>query len=140
MGFRDWFKPGGGGGAAAAPSAEHPTPLSAILALIELEWANTDDGQWVTWEGRGNGRAATIELAGEELNFCTWEVDLRALLGQMGLGEVAATAQAGGERGDDRTIWRVRVEPAVLASIIDMVFIDVMGLGEGYSVRGERHG
>jgi hypothetical protein len=140
MGWRDWFKPSGGGATESVrgPSGEYPTALAAVLALIEAHPARgADDGSWLTFEGSGGGKKGVIEIAGEQLNFCTEEVELTPVLRSLGFEGLAARARAAG--GADRTVWSLPGATAEeLASVVDAVFVVVLGLGEGYHVSGER--
>jgi len=139
MGLRDWFKSSGKEKARAiGPSPEHPTTLAAIRSLVDVHAQAGDDGMWLTLNGRGGGRSATIELAGEQLNFCTEEVELPVLLRSIGCDDLAAAARAGGKKADDRSLWTVgEASPEQLAMVIDVAF--ARALGEAYTVEGERH-
>lgn len=138
MSWRDWFKKKRA--SAKAPSAEYATPLEAIRALLEIHAEAGEDGLWATFEARSPVGKAVIEVAGEQLNFCTSEVDLPAILQSLGCAALAAAAKAGGRKGNDRTLWTVPgATPEQLATVIDVTFAVVFGLGEAYEVEGERH-
>ena len=141
MGIRDWLGSRSNKRAVAAgPSDEHPTALSAIGALMRAHVEAGDDGMWTTLTGAGNGKKALIEVAGEDINFCTLEVDLPALLRQSDLAAMAEGAHAGGRKHDDKSLWTIPgATPEQLALIIDAAFAGPCGLGPAYSVEGERH-
>ncbi len=141
MGIRDWFGAKGKGGVrVTGASPEYPTTLAAITSLVDAHAAAGDDGMWLTLSGRGNGRSATIELAGEQLNFCTEEVDLPGLLRSIGCDDLAAAARAGGKKGNDRSLWTIAgASSEQLAMAIDVAFARSLGLGEAYTVEGGRH-
>lgn len=142
MGIFDWLGGPKERASVSAPSADHPTPISAIQALLEIDAAAGDDGLWITFNASGGsaapGGAAVIEVSGHNLNFCTEEVDLPAVLRDLGCTELAAMVTAGGRKQTDTTMWTLpHAVPEELAAAVDAVFLK--WLGEGYRVEGERH-
>ena len=122
------------------PSAEHPTAAAAILRLCEIDAERRGDDQWLTFAASGAGRSATIQVSGDKVNFLTLEVPLHELLAahEPGLVEIVSP---GGRRGEDRTLWIVDPPaPAAIARIVHLAFVHACGLGEGYSVEGNRDG
>jgi hypothetical protein len=143
MGIRDWFakKPSASPssrGEGAAPSAEFPTPLSLIRAMLERYPAVGEDGDWITFVGKADGREAIVEVSGESINLCKTSVDLPAVLRQVGLAGLAEAARAGGRKNEDRTMWELsKAAPEELAAAIHAAFSRGLGLGETYSLTAE---
>jgi hypothetical protein len=117
-----------------------------------VERAAPHEEEWLTFEakGRTGGREGTIELAWNKdaeggggfipmLNFCTEAVELPAVLRALGFERLLSGAEPASP--GDTTVWILPGASAEeLASVMDAVFVTVLGIGTGYSVRGRRQG
>lgn len=113
-------------------------PIDALAALLVAHRQAGDEG-WVTFEAASADRKAVLEVAGDQLNFCTVEVDLRETLTEVGMPTLAELARPGGDHETDRALWRVPdASTDELAAIIDAALTQCLGMQPGYRVRGKR--
>jgi len=115
-----------------APSAEFSGALEAMAAILERHLNTDHDAAWVTFEAEGNGRTATVQVAGRTINLLLeGHVDLPGMLRRNGLEGLAAVCTP----SDDMWIMTV-AGPSELAMAVHTVFVDHHTLGEGYRLRG----
>lgn len=121
---------------ASAPSPEFSSPAEAIAFLVAAQ--RGIDGSWATLEGESRaGTQAAIQVADETVNLLLEETDLAAVLEGLGLTALASIAAKGGRREDDPTLWRLPdATPEEIAAVVDALFAQHFGLGEGYRLRG----
>ena len=121
---------------ASAPSAEYATPMEAIVFLVRTHRGMPDT--WVTLNGfTPEGTEQTIQVSEETVNLLLQETDLAAVLEGLGLTALASIAAKGGRREDDPTLWHLPdSSPEEIAAVVDALFAQHFGLGEGYRLRG----
>jgi hypothetical protein len=104
--------------------------------LTELR-DNWHEGGWATFEVERKGAEPIIVQAGADgvVNACVDEVDLPALLRDVGLDALAALTVP--TEPPDRSLWTIpNAAPAELAQAVHAVFARHHALGDAYRVRG----
>jgi hypothetical protein len=141
MAFRDWFaKRPDVLSSVRHPSPEYPTPLSAIEALLGANIRAGDDAAWITFQAGPDADPRIIEVSGDQINFCTREVQLDRLLAGVNESQLVASVHPGGRAGADRTCWTLEAPTAAtLARIVHAVFRIEYALGDSYPLQGERN-